>query len=107
MLLDRMGYILAEGFTLLTLISFTKGILRLRRGRRAGRFLSRADREFFFRPIKLTASAPVRFFRYGLIFLAVAILGAIEIIILAPLGAAIVTSILLLTCATIVHRGLM
>ena len=107
MLLDRMGYILAEGFTLLTLIAFTKGILRLRRGRRAGRFLGRADREFFFRPIKLTASAPVRFFRYGMIFIMVVTLGAVEIILLAPLGAAIVSSVLLLTCATIVHRGLM
>ena len=106
MLLDRMGYILAEAFTLLTVISFTKGILWLRRGRGQHRFLSCADREVFFQPIKLTASAPVRFIRYGVIFISVVTLGAAEIIILAPFGATIVTGVLLVTCAAIVHHGL-
>jgi hypothetical protein len=99
-----MGYILAETFMLLVVISCTKGFLRLRRGQ--GRFLSPDDREVLFQPIKLTARAPMRFFRYAVIFTLVVTLGAIEIIIFAPFGAAIVTGALLVTCTTIVHRGL-
>jgi hypothetical protein len=104
MLLDRMGYILIEGITLLAIISFTKGILFLRRGRQ--RFLSRADRELLFRPIQLPASAAERFVRYGMTALAVMVIGAVEIFYLAPFGAAIVTGALLVTCATIVQFGL-
>ena len=106
MLLDRMGYILAEAFTLLVVISFTKGILCLRRGRDQRRFLSHGDREVFFQPIKLTVSAPMRFFRYAVIFTLVVTIGVIEIVILAPFGAAILTGALLVTCAAIVHCGL-
>jgi len=99
-----MGYILAETFMLLVVISCTKGFLRLRRGQ--GRFLSRDDCEVFFQPIKLTASAPWRFFRYAVIFTLVTTIGAIEIVILSQFGAAIVTGALLVTCAAIVHLGL-
>lgn len=106
MFLDRIGYILAEAFTLLLVISFTKGILRLRRGGDQRRFLGRDDREFLFQPIKLAASAPVRFFRYAVIFTLVTTIGAIEILILSQFGATIVAGALLVTCATIVHRGL-
>jgi len=101
-----MGYILSETFMLLVVISLIKGILRLRRGGGQRRFLGRADRDVFYQPIKLTASAPVRFFRYAMIFISVVTTGAIEIIILAPFGAAIITGALLVTCATIVRRGL-
>lgn len=104
MLLDRIGYILFEIFMLLVVISCTKAILRLRRGQ--GRFFSRDDREVLFQPIKLTARAPMRFFRYAVIFTLVVTLGAIEILIFAPFGAAIVAGALLVTCTTIVHRGL-
>jgi len=48
----------------------------------------------------------MRFFRYAVIFTLVVTLGAIEILILAPFGAAIVAGALLVTCTTIVHRGL-
>ena len=104
MLLDRIGYILSEIFMLLVVISITKGILRLRRGQ--GQFLSRDDREVLFQPIKLTASTPMRFFRYAVIFTLVAAIGAIEIVILGQFGAAIVAGALLVTCTAIVHRGL-
>ena len=106
MLLDRMGYILSETFMLLVVISLTKGILALRRRHSQQRFLDRDDRDAFFQPIILTASAPARFFRYAVIFISVVTIGAIEISILSPFGAAIVTGALLVSCAAIVHRGL-
>jgi hypothetical protein len=105
-LLDRVGYLLSEIFMLLVVISITKGILRLRRGRDSRRFLDRSDREIFFQPIKLTASAPTRFFRYAAIFTLVATIGPIEIVVLSQFGAAIISGVLLVTCATIVYRGL-
>jgi len=106
MLLDRLGYILSETFMLLVIISLTKGILCLRRRPSERRFLGQDDVEAFFQPITLAASAPVRFFRYAIIFTSVAAIGAIEIFILSPFGAAIITGALLVSCAAIVHRGL-
>ena len=106
MFFDLIGYILSETFMLLVVISLTKGMLRLRRGPGQHRFLGPDDLELFFQPIKLTASAPERYFRYAVIFTSVATLGAIEIVILAPHGAAIVTGALLVTCTAIVHFGL-
>jgi hypothetical protein len=105
-LLDRIGYILSEIIMLLVVISSTKGILWLRRGRGQRRFLGRSDRKKFFQPIKLTASAPMRFFRYAVIFTLVVTIGPIEIVVLSQFGAAIIAGVLLVTCATIVHRGL-
>jgi hypothetical protein len=105
-LLDRIGYILSEIFMLLVVISITKGVLRLRRSRDPRRFLCRSDREKLFQPIKLTASAPMRFFRYAVIFTLVVTIGPIEIVVLSQFGAAIVTGVLVVTCATIVYRGL-
>src|SRR5262245_38027369 len=101
-----MGYILAEGFTLLAVISFTKAILYLRRGRGQHRFLSRADREIFFRPIRLPASAAKRIARYGITSFLVLMAAAIEILILSSCGAAIVTGALLVTSLAIVQNGL-
>ena len=106
MLMDRMGYILAEAFTLLTIVSFTKGFLYLRRGREPRRFLSRADREIFFRPLRLPARASNRFFRYLIICIATVIAAGVETIVLAPFGAAILTGALVVTSTAIVQRGL-
>jgi len=105
-LLDRMGYILSETFMLLVVISSTKAILRLRRGRGRRRFLGRHDRQEFFQPIRSTASAPVRYFRYAVICTSVLTIGTVEIIILSPFGAAIIAGALLVTCTTIVRCGL-
>jgi hypothetical protein len=104
--MERMGYILVEAFTLLTIISFTKAILYLRRGPGRHRFLCRADREVLFQPISFTAAAPVRFIRYAVISLLVMSAGAVEIAILSQFGAAIVAGSLLITSAAIVQRGL-
>jgi len=78
----------------------------MRRGRRRRRFLDRHDRQEFFQPIKSTAKAPVRYFRYAVIFTSVLTFGALEIIILSPFGAAIIAGALLVTCTTIVRCGL-
>ena len=48
----------------------------------------------------------MRFFRYAVIFTLVVTIGPIEIVVLSQFGAAIVTGVLVVTCATIVYRGL-
>jgi|GEM_PF-5452992 len=101
-----MGYILAEAFTLLAIVSFTKGFLYLHRRRNRRPFLSRADRELFFRPLRLPASAPKRLIRYLTTFIAALTAAAIEMIVLAPFGAAILTGAVLVTATAIVQRGL-
>ena len=106
MLLDRMGYILSEAFTLLVVVATTKGILCLRRGRIQRALFSDSDRQTLFQPIRLTARAPIRFLRYALIFALVTSIGAIEIVIFGQFGAAILTGVLLVTCTSIVYWGL-
>src|SRR5262245_56926416 len=106
MLLDRMGYILAEGFTLLVIVSFTKGFVFLRRGRDRRRFLNRADRASLFRPLRLPPNASQRFCRYLITFVLTVMAGAAEIILIAPLGAAILTGALLVTSTAIVQHCL-
>jgi hypothetical protein len=106
MLGDRMGYILAESFNLLLIISFTKTILGLRRGRLQRSLFSENDRMKFFQPIRLSAGAPHRILRYALIFVLVISTGAVEIIIFSQFGAAILTGVLVLTWTTIVYLGL-
>jgi uncharacterized membrane protein len=104
--MERMGYILFEAFTLLTIISFTKGVLYLRRGPGRHRFLCRADREALFQPISVTSTPPIRLIRYTVITLGVMSASAVEIAILSQFGAAIVTGSLLITSAAIVQLGL-
>jgi hypothetical protein len=106
MLGDRMGYILAESFNLLMIISFTKAILGLRRGQLQRSLFSENDRINFFQSIRLSPSSPHRFLRYTLIFALVVSTGAVEIVIFSQFGAAILTGVLLLTWAAIVHLGL-
>lgn len=106
MLGDRMGYILVESFNLLMIISFTKAILGLRRGRLQRSLFSENDLVKFFQPIRLSAGAPHRFLRYTLIFVLVISTGAVEIVIFSQFGAAILTGVLLLTWTAIVYLGL-
>jgi hypothetical protein len=101
-----MGYIVAESFNLLMIISFTKAILGLRRGRLQRSLFSENDRIHFFQSIRLSASSPHRFLRYTLIFALVVSTGTVEIVIFSQFGAAILTGVLLLTWAAIVHLGL-
>ena len=105
MLLEGMGYILAEGFTLLVIISFTKGFLYLRRRDRR-RFLNRVDRELLFRPLRLPPRTVERFCRYLITFVLTVMAAAAEIILIAPLGAAILTGALLVTSTAIVQHCL-
>ena len=107
MLLSKMGYMLSELFTLLLVVAITKWILLFRRGLCARRLFTEQDRRLLKEPIRVSGSAPVRYLRYSLAFTLVVIFGAIEIAIVSPFGATILTGTLLLTSTTIVRWTLM
>jgi len=102
-LLNQMGYIFSELFTLLIVIAMTKWILLFRRGLNARQWFTDKDRRLLKEPLRVTGNAPVRYLRYSLVFTLTAIFGAIEITVIAQFGAAILTAALLLTSAAIVR----
>ena len=67
MLLEKMGYMISELFMLLVVLILVFVLLRLRRGRNQDLRLTEANRNLFFRPIKINARAPERMLRYALI----------------------------------------
>ncbi len=106
MLISKMGYILSELFTLAQVVALAEGILRFKRGIGLRRLFTDSDRRKLKEPIRITASAPVRYLRYALVFALILTLGAIEIAIVSQFGATILTGALLLTSAAIVRYTL-
>jgi len=105
--MDRIGYVLSEIPVLLFVIWFAFRLVQYRRYRRNQPIYSDKDRQLLFSSTKTTLEPPV--FRLGL---ARAILAAtaatyLEILMLAPFGAAILSAALLLTSAAIVRWFLM
>jgi len=105
-LLDRMGYIISELFMLLLVLVLIMVFLRLRRGRNKNSGVMEADRNLFFRPIKINMRAPQRMLRYALIAAAALPVSLVEILVLGQFGATILVGALVVTCSAIVRRGL-
>ena len=106
MLLDRMGYILSELFTLMLVILFIEGFLRLRRGGKKSSLLILADRNLLLRPITINARAPQRLLRYARIAALSLVASGVEYFALSQFGATILVGALVLTCSAIVRRTL-
>jgi hypothetical protein len=101
--MDKIGYVLSEVPVLLFVIWFAFRLVQYRRYRRNQPIYSDKDRQLLFSKTKTTLEPPV--FRLGL---ARAILAAtaatyVEILTLAPFGAAMLSAALLLTSAAIVR----
>ena len=106
MLLEKMGYMISELFMLLVVLILVFVLLRLRRGRNQDLRLTEADRNLFFRPIKINARAPERMLRYALIAATALPVSLVVIFLLAQFGATILVGALVVTCSAIVRRGL-
>jgi len=91
---------------LLLVISFAKGFLRLSRRGSDRSLYTESDHQMLFQPIRITASAPKRYLTYALIFIAITIVGAVEIALLSQFGATILTGALLVTSTAIVRCAL-
>ena len=106
MLFTKLGYILSELFMLLIVIGLAEAILRFRRGVGLCQLFTEIERGKLQAPIRIRASAPVRYLRYALVFALTVILGAIEIAFISQFGATILTGALLLTITAIVRYTL-
>ena len=104
MLLDKLGYVISEIPPLLFLIWFAVKFIQFRRRQRQQPVFSDADRELLFGGAKRRPAGAIFYVKLGLAATAVATVGFIEILVLAPLGAAILTGVLLLTSTAIVHQ---
>jgi hypothetical protein len=101
--MEDFGYILSEAPFLILIVWSTVKIVRWRRSRDNRPGFSVSDHHMFFHAARYGPEHWQFYPRFVLAVLAVATLGSLQIIALAPLGAAVLAGVLLLTSATIVH----
>jgi hypothetical protein len=104
MLMDKFGYLLSEIPALIFIVWFAVRFFQFRRRQKNQPSYSETDKQLLFgtprqRPPKTTV-----YLRLALAIVAVTTIGVLEILVLAPLGAAIITTSLLLTSTVIVHH---
>ena len=103
-IMEDIGYILSEAPFLALIIGFAVMLVCWRRWRANRPGFSDHDRRALFHAAAPYGPNHWRFYpRFLLAVLAVTTLGSLQFIALAPLGAAIVTGVLVLTSATIVR----
>lgn len=101
---EKFGYLLWEGITLLIVIFGGIGLLVLRRKSRGKPGFTNQDHELFFGDSKIKLSKPKAVLTLGLAVILCFVIGVLEFIVLAPLGASLLTSIIVLTCLGIVYK---
>jgi len=106
MLMDRLGYILSEAPVLILMIWFAVRLVQVRRFRENRPFFTEDDRRVLFEPPPHEPRTWRFYSRLALATAAFMTIGFLEILVLAPFGAAIVTGALLLTAAAVVRRAL-
>lgn len=107
MLMERLGYFISEAPILILMIWSSVQIVRWRRARQNRVAFNQHDRNLLFhsgskRPNTLRFCA-----RFLLAVVAVTMLAFVQLVVLAPLGAAIITGALVLTSAAVVYRVLL
>jgi len=107
MLMDQLGYIISELPVLVLMIWFAVRLVQLRRARENRPAFTEDDRRILFEAVQNRGRTWRFYSRFALTILAVTALSVVEIIALAPFGAAIVAGALLLTAAAIVQRLLL
>ena len=106
-LMENLGYILSEAPVFFLTMWFAIRLVHYRRYRRNQPLFSDSDRRLLFAKTKPKLESPVFRLRLVRSILAVTAAMYLEIVVLAPFGAGILATILLLTSAAIVHRILL
>lgn len=106
MLMEKFGYVLSELPVLISMIWLTVKIVHWRRAREGRPPVSEADRRLLSRNARYGPDTWEFYPRFVLAVLAVALIGVLQIVVLAPLGAAIVSAVFLFTSSVIVHEVL-
>ena len=104
MLMDRFGYLLSELPALIFIVWFAVRFFQFRRRKKNQPTYSETDRQLLFGAPRQPAPKTAVYLRLALAIVAVTTIGVLEILVLAPFGAAIITASLLLTSTAIVHR---
>jgi hypothetical protein len=104
MLMDKLGYLLSEIPALIFIVWFAVRFFQFRRRQNHQPSYSETDKELLFGAPRERARKSAVYLRLALAIVAVTMIGVLEIIVLAPFGAAIITASLLLTSTAIVHR---
>jgi hypothetical protein len=107
MFLEKLGYILSEAPVLILMVWSAVWIVRWRRSRDNRPWFNQQDQRLLFHAAEYRPNTWAFYPRFILAVLAVAILGFLQLVILAPLGAAIGTGAFILTSAVIVHGVLL
>jgi hypothetical protein len=102
--IEKFGYVLWEGIILPIVIFGGIGLLVLRRKSRGKPAFTNQDYELFFGASKIKMSKPKEVLTLGLAVILCLIIGGLEFIVLAPLGATLLTSALVLTSLAIVYK---
>jgi hypothetical protein len=107
LLLEKFGYMLWECLILVCLILGTLGWLTLRRRMTGRAAFSNQDRRLLFNTPPATLSVPKLCLRILIAVFLFSSIGALEMLIFAPLGAATVAVALLFSCAVVVKITLL
>ena len=104
MLMDKLGYLLSEIPLLIFIVWFAVRFFQYRRRKDHRPSYSETDRELLFGTPRQRPAKTEIYLRLALAIGAVTMIGVLEFLVLAPLGAAIVTTSLVLTSTAIVHH---
>ena len=104
MLMDKLGYLLSEIPLLIFIVWFAVRFFQFRRRQNHQPSYSETDRELLFGKSRRRPAKTAVYLRLALAIVAVTAIGVLEFLVLAPLGAAIVTTSLVLTSTAIVHH---
>ena len=101
--MESLGYILPEGVMLLFVLMVGLAVLGLRRRLKGERAFTDRDHRFFFG----RSRAKTSFLAFGRAVVLFSVLALIEVLILEPFGAAILSGVLLITLLAVVRFTLM
>lgn len=104
--LEKFGFALWEATTLLIVILCGIGIMVLRRKASGRPAFSNEDQELFFGRARVKTSTPKHLFNLGIAVFLCLFLALLEMLVFAPLGAATLTVVLVLTSLAIVNAVL-
>jgi hypothetical protein len=107
LLLEKLGYVLWEGLVLLCVITGSLGFVMLRRKWSGRPAFSKKDRDLLFNTPPAAVNPPKLCLRFAMAVFLFCCIGALDMFVFAPLGAAILSLSLLLSCAGIVNITLL
>jgi hypothetical protein len=102
-IMENFGYILSEAPFLILIVWSAVKLVRWRRSRENRPWFSDRDQQMLFHAGRYCPGRWEFYPRFVLAVLAVTTLGSLQIVALAPLGAAVLAATFLLTSAAVVH----